>query len=246
MAVVEQQQLPTLRESTILFAHRGARAHARENTMEAFLLALRLGATGLESDVWVTSDNVAVLDHDGKVRASKLRSRPIRDIPSRQLPDHIPRLSEVLALLLDRPDLHLSLDIKDDDAFGPTFQAINEAQAELFSRVWLCHPDRHTLTAQRSEFPDAHLVNSVRLNTIREGVEVRCATLANHGIDALNMRIDDWNGGLVTLAHRFSRYAFGWNLQHAHELQNGLRMGLDGVFSDYVDRMVDAARHTAL
>ena len=50
------------------FAHRGARAHAPENTLEAFALALRLGATGLESDAWLTADGEVVLDHDGVVR----------------------------------------------------------------------------------------------------------------------------------------------------------------------------------
>jgi glycerophosphoryl diester phosphodiesterase len=60
------------------------------------------------------------------------------------------------------------------------------------------------------------------------------------------MRFDDWNGGLVTLAHRFSRFAFGWNLQQPHEIRTGLRMGLDGIFSDYVDRMVDAATERSL
>ena len=35
-----------------------------ENTIEAFELALRLGASGLESDVWITADGVAVLDAD--------------------------------------------------------------------------------------------------------------------------------------------------------------------------------------
>ena len=44
------------------FAHRGARALAAENTLEAFTLALRLGATGLESDVWLTADGEAVLE----------------------------------------------------------------------------------------------------------------------------------------------------------------------------------------
>ena len=108
MAVVEQQHLPTLTGRSILFAHRGARAHAPENTMEAFQLALRLGATGLESDVWVTSDNVAVLDHDGKVQVGRLRSRSIRDVPASKLPGHIPQLSDLLGLLQDRQDLHLS------------------------------------------------------------------------------------------------------------------------------------------
>ena len=63
-----QQRLPSIIDPPIAFAHRGARAYAPENTIEAFQLALRLGATGLESDVWVTSDGIAVLDHDGVVR----------------------------------------------------------------------------------------------------------------------------------------------------------------------------------
>lgn len=209
--------------------------------MEAFHLAIRLGATGLESDVWVTNDNVAVLDHDGKIQVSRLRSRSIRDISSGQLPTHIPKLTDVLELLTTYPNLQLSLDIKDDNAFSQTLHAIDDASSNLSSRVWLCHPNKAVLQRERRSFSDARLVNSVRLNSIREGVEVRCASLANVGIDALNMRFDDWNGGLVTLAHRFSRFAFGWNLQHGHELRAGLRMGLDGVFSDHVDRMVDAA-----
>ena len=58
-------RLPPLRSPQLLFAHRGARAHAPENTLEAFTLGLRLGANGLESDVWLTADGQAVLDHDG-------------------------------------------------------------------------------------------------------------------------------------------------------------------------------------
>ena len=57
-----QQRLPSLIDEPIAFAHRGARAHAPENTLEAFALGLRLGATGLESDVWLTADGIAVLD----------------------------------------------------------------------------------------------------------------------------------------------------------------------------------------
>ncbi|MET0902947.1 MAG: glycerophosphodiester phosphodiesterase family protein, partial [Acidimicrobiales bacterium] len=72
-------RLPSLRRPPIGFAHRGARADAPENTLEAFVLAVRLGATGLESDVWLTRDGEAVLDHDGVVRQG-LRKRPIAEL----------------------------------------------------------------------------------------------------------------------------------------------------------------------
>ena len=40
--------------------------------------------------------------------------------------------------------------------------------------------------------------------------------------------------------HRFDRTAFSWDLQHEHVLRPAFRMGVDAVYSDYVDRMVDA------
>jgi len=86
-------RLPSIRRPPIAFAHRGARAHARENTLEAFNLALRLGATGLESDAWITRDGVVVLDHDGVVRRSA-RRRPIAQVAAAELPSHIPTLEE--------------------------------------------------------------------------------------------------------------------------------------------------------
>ncbi len=62
------------------------RAHAPENTLEAFQLGLRLGATGLESDVWLTADGVPVLDHDGEVRQPGLRKRRSRELRRDELP----------------------------------------------------------------------------------------------------------------------------------------------------------------
>src|SRR6478736_4112477 len=58
----------------------------------------------------------------------------------------------------------------------------------------------------------------------------------------LNLNRRDWNGGLVVLAHRFGLVAFGWDMQLEHELRDGLRMGLDAVYSDHVDVMVDAMK----
>jgi glycerophosphoryl diester phosphodiesterase len=69
--------------------------------------------------------------------------------------------------------------------------------------------------------------------------------LADAGVDCINLRRDDWSGGLVTLFHRFERAAFAWDLQFEHELSAALRMGCDGIYSDWVDRMVAAYRAEA-
>ena len=53
-----------LTSKTFVFAHRGASALAPENSMEAFLLALELGAGGLEFDAQLTADGIPVVLHD--------------------------------------------------------------------------------------------------------------------------------------------------------------------------------------
>ena len=217
------------------FAHRGGKAHAPENTLEAFELARRLGATGLESDAWVTSDGVVVLDHDGVVRAG-LRRRPVGEVPRSALPAHIPTLAELYDAC--GADIELSLDIK-DRAAGPLALAVaRDAGAE--GRLWLCHPDLDLLGSWRPLSEGVRLVESTRLNRIKDGPERRAARHAELGIDAVNLHQSDWTGGLTTLWHRFGRYTLGWDAQQPRVLAELLAMGIDGVFSDHVDRLVAA------
>ena len=230
-----QQRLPSLLDEPIAFGHRGARAHAPENTLEAFELALRLGANGLESDVWLTADGVPVLDHDGLLRRRMGRARPISGVERGDLPAHIPTLADLIVHC--GSDYHLSLDLKDAAAGLATIDVVEQLAPEMLPRLWLCAPDWRTLLALRGR--GARLVDSTRLVKIKEGPERRAATLADEGIDAINMHHTDWSGGLVVLFHRFRRVCFGWDMQHEHVLSNGLRMGLDGVYSDWSDRMVD-------
>ena len=75
---------------------------------------------------------------------------------------------------------------------------------------------------------------------MRKGPERRAADLAAAGIDAVNMHATDWTLGLTTLFHRFERCAFAWDAQHSRVLEALLGMGVDAVYSDHVDRMVDA------
>lgn len=231
-----QQRLPSLIDPPIAFAHRGARAYAPENTIEAFQLALRLGATGLESDVWVTSDGIAVLDHDGIVRR-RGRKIPISEMTQADLPSHIPTVAAMLDAV--NGDFDFSLDVKDPSALPATLDAVRLVKPELEPRLWLCHHKWQVVASWRS-LTAAKLVDSTRLSRLKEGPERRAAQLHESGVDCINMHHTDWNGGLVTLFHRFNRYALGWDMQQGYVLDDGIRMGLDGVFSDYTDRMIDA------
>ncbi|MGA0116859.1 MAG: glycerophosphodiester phosphodiesterase [Ilumatobacteraceae bacterium] len=231
-----QQRLPSLLEFPIAFAHRGARAHAPENTMEAFELALKLGANGLESDVWLTSDGVPVLDHDG-IHRGKLRRQSLRLVQRSNLALHIPDFRSLLDMSVTAP--HISLDLKDFDVLQPLMEQALLAEFPL-EKLWLCHYEIDKVLEMKRRYPTVRVVDSSRLSKIKDGIEKRAALLAEHQIDALNMHISDWSGGLVTLLHRFNVLAFGWDAQFPPVLENAYRMGLDGVYSDHVDRLVDA------
>jgi glycerophosphoryl diester phosphodiesterase len=230
-------RVPATIKPPIAFAHRGARAHARENTLEAFTLALRLGATGLESDVWITADGEAVLDHDGIV-GRRPRRRGIAATRRADLPPHIPTLEELYATC--GTDVQLSLDVKDAAAFDRVVAVARAAGGSALENLWLCHPQWEQVAAWRGRCDTVRLVDSTRVDRIKEGAERRAATLASKGIDAINMHHLDWTGGLTTLFHRFEVLAFGWDAQSPRVLAELIDSGIDGVYSDHVDRMVDA------
>ena len=237
-----QQRLPSLLNEPILFAHRGASAYSPENTLESFALALKLGATGLESDIWATRDGVLVLDHDGVVK-SRLRSKPIAEFDRSALPSHIPSLEQLLQHC--GTQYQLSLDIKDPVVFETIEHTVANIDASMLERMWLCHPSSELLISKRDSILNCKLVDSTRLAKFKEGPERRAANLAAGGIEACNMHHTDWNGGLVALFHRFNIVSFGWDMQHESVLENAIRMGLDGVFSDWPDRMIEASKKTS-
>jgi len=230
-------RLPSKSEHPIGFAHRGARAHAPENTAEAFDLAVKLGATGIESDVWLSADGQLILNHDGHFG---LRRRKIRDLPRDELPNTMISLPELFDRVPASTDI--SIDIKDDHAMLPLLQWAGELEPLSRRRLYLCHPDWEQLAQWRSLDSHVRLVDSTSMKDINAsgGPERRAHLLSEAGIDAINLRQGEWSGGTATLFHRFDRLCFGWDAQHHRILRDLLRMGLDGVFSDHVDVMMEA------
>ncbi|MDQ3542532.1 MAG: glycerophosphodiester phosphodiesterase, partial [Actinomycetota bacterium] len=74
-----------------VIAHRGASRLAKENTIEAFRAAVRVGAAGIELDARRTSDGVLVVHHDPLVDG-----RAIISIAATELPEWVPTLSAAL------------------------------------------------------------------------------------------------------------------------------------------------------
>lgn len=90
----------------LVLGHRGASAHAVENTMAAFERARADGADGVELDVRLARDGQLVVFHDDDLRRLAGRAERIADLDGGQIARvelaggaRIPRLDEVLEAL---------------------------------------------------------------------------------------------------------------------------------------------------
>jgi glycerophosphoryl diester phosphodiesterase len=119
-------------------AHRGFSAVEAENTLPAFDAAIAAGADGIELDVRVTSDGVAVVMHDADVDRTTDGHGPVCEMTLGDLkrlrittaagdPTEIPTLLEVLRLLSGRA--MVDLEIKNIPG-EPDYDALDERAAE--------------------------------------------------------------------------------------------------------------------
>lgn len=70
---------------TLIYAHRGAKREAAENTRTAFDKALHYTIDGIETDIQLTRDEVAVLWHDDDLKKLGLPGKRIDDFDFAQL-----------------------------------------------------------------------------------------------------------------------------------------------------------------
>jgi len=218
----------------ITFAHRGACGDAPENTLEAFGLALDLGARGLESDVRLSADGEVVLVHGAVAREGWRRKRVAQSTAAELAEISVPRLADLYDEL--GADYELSLDVY-DPAAGKGLLEVARAAGAL-DRLWLCSSKTDLLVRLGKRAPEAHLVHSVRRRKLDIPLERHAAQLAELGIDVVNMHRSDWSAGLVGLFHRFEVQVFAWDAQEVRHIRELLAMDVDALYSDHVARMV--------
>mgnify|MGYP000293771980 CR=1 FL=1 len=110
---------------------RGASGYRPENTLEAFELAIRQGADGIEMDVHTSADGELIVMHDENVDRVTDGTGLIKDMTLAQLKElkvstpaepsgiyHIPTLAEVLELMRTT-DMMVNIELKNSICFYP-------------------------------------------------------------------------------------------------------------------------------
>ncbi len=101
------------RSKPIVIAHRGASGHRYENTIEAFELAIEMGAGGIEIDVRRSRDGVLLVHHDARLRGHEqfIRDMTASDIrqSARRRGYEVPTLAETVGWCAGRIALDVEL-----------------------------------------------------------------------------------------------------------------------------------------
>ncbi len=129
---------------SVILAHRGASGHAPENTLEAFRLAIQMGADGFELDVHMSRDGELVVIHDETLERTTNGTGFVRDHTLAELQSldascgmeafrgaKIPTLAQVFQLVQDTHHI-VNVEIKTDEYFYP---GIEPACVELARRM---------------------------------------------------------------------------------------------------------------
>ena len=124
--------------AVITFAHRGARLVEPENTIPAFRVALDQGATGIETDVWLSADGEVVCAHDPFVsRGLRRRKTLAASTAASSATLGIPRFADVYEEL--GTEFECSVDVKTADAADGLVEVARAYDA--LERLWVCSPD---------------------------------------------------------------------------------------------------------
>ena len=157
---------------SLIYGHRGASGHAPENTLEAFRLAMDMGADGFELDVHLSKDGQLVVIHDETVDRTTDGTGLVRDLTLEQLKAldasngmdayrgaKIPTLGEVFDLVRDTHHI-VNVEIKTDEWFYEEIEEKCLALAKekgVEDRVIYSSFNHFTLMKMRALEPDAKL-----------------------------------------------------------------------------------------
>ena len=217
-----------------IIGHRGAKGLAPENTLAGLEKALEHHADGIELDIRVTKDNIAVLLHDelaSDAAGNKLR---VRDHAYQELKAHkpdMPTLEEAITLVARK--VPMAIELKPGEPTAPVIKVIRQFLTKGWQPADLAFIsfDYRLLKELHAAFPDHLIIVDEMWSSIR--ATWRARRLGTKHISLYRPVL--WTGFIKAVAKRgYHLYTFPLNdLAHAKRWE---KAGLYAVITDYPDR----------
>lgn len=217
----------------IAIAHRGASGYKPDNTLAAFKHADKLNADMIELDVRKTSDGKIICFHDAEIEykgksytVSKLTLEQMRIAKS-----DLCTLQEAVDYIA-KTDMLLQIEFK---AGGFEDKVVKMVQkAGISDRTYYGSFTHSILKKIKTLDPDAKLIYITNLNATVNSV---INDPGKFNVDAMSIRYDLLNEARIAKLHLAGMDVYGWTMDSAAGIKKYADLGLDGVITNYPDRV---------
>lgn len=238
---------------TKIWAHRGASGYAPENTLEAFELAVEMGADGVEMDVQMTRDGYLVVVHDERIDRVSDGTGFVRDYTLEELkrfkfnkihPEYenakIPTLREVYELLKETP-LFINVELKNGIYF---YDGLEERVLDLTRRMGMSERVIYSSFNHYSVKKIKELNPESKTGILySDGIWNPVAYANSIGADALHPAFYNLQySGFMEEARKNCKKVHVWTVNDEKRAVECLDMGVNAIISNYPDRMMDVRK----
>jgi glycerophosphoryl diester phosphodiesterase len=225
----------------LVLGHRGSSACAPENTIAAFRRAIDDGADGVELDVQLTSDGVAVVVHDRTLRrttghrprVSSTSSTRLAELDcgswfdARYAGERVPTLHEALELLAPRMLVNVELKgTREERLVDETVAVIRSAGAA--DAVLLSSFDHRLVRRARDIAPE--IARATLMHPLDVGMPSR--TARRLGAIAVVMARRQLTRARVDHAHGHGLAVVVYTVDRRRDIEQCLRLGVDVIISN--------------
>ncbi len=259
-----------LPKRTLVIAHRGGGGQFPENTVYAFERSAALGVDILEMDVHETSDGALVVVHDSKVDRTTDGSGEVRKMtldevrkldagfrfttdggatfPMRGKGIRIPTLQEVFDAL---PDKLFNIEMKPESETMPAALCSLVRERSLATHVIVASASRSNLERFRSACPEVATSGSFTEVT-KFLVYEKSGLGASYSPDFSAIQtptrirnIDFVTADYLAAAHKLNVEVHVWIINDPADMERLIGLGVDGIMTDYPERLLKVVNSSA-
>ena len=235
----------------LVIAHRGASGHAPENTLAAFKKAVAMGAAFIETDLHLSRDARFVAIHDSTLNRTTNGHGPVHNMTLSDLRrldagswfgsefagERIPTLEELLEFS-KKNDVVFYLELKPAGSWGGEHALVGALrQSGEIPRAVVISFDPAVLLNLRKIEPTLMtglLYDGQIDKPVKKAVEIGARQLVARG--------DLVTPALLTDAKKNDLQVICWTVNHPAHMRMLIAAGVNGIMSDYPDRLVAALK----
>jgi glycerophosphoryl diester phosphodiesterase len=220
--------------------HRGAMGYGPENTINSFAKALEFGVDGIELDVHVCKSGEVVVIHDDRVERTTNGKGKVVEMTLQELKtldagkgERIPTLPEVLDFVNRRVMVDIELKAEGISGFVADIMRQYIRKDGWKNKDFMISSfDHHELKRCHDQIPD------VPFSPIIAAKPLDYALMAQAmNADSIKPFFEFLDFNFVQDAHQRGLKVITWTVNRMDDIKKVLDMGVDGIISNYPDRL---------